>query len=243
MESSILYLLLLVASLASCCASFHEETLRGNISHLQNNREPNAGAALFPTIPFIPVIHIVIVYGLNSIQENLGWYVIIIYFLFQIIYMIYVILKLKTEYNELKAAITHSVIDLNQELLRVIKLYQSAVEELFPRLAKHLGTNLPITNTDWAAQSYEQRGTTSCGIKYFIHGYGVCLKDQNMEVDFDLGAEGQINGIDPYKLWRFLEDSNIETSFGSSAEIEVTIKKEVEKGSMVFSGYLLYYLS
>lgn len=132
---------------------------------------------------------------------------------------------------------------MNQELERIIGLYQSAVAELFPRLAKHLGTQLPITNNEWAIKPYAQRGTTRCGIQYFIHGYGVALKHQTTEIDFDLGAEGQINGIDPWKLWDFLESNKIKTSFSSSKEIENAVKAEVAQGNMVYSGYMLYYLS
>jgi len=131
---------------------------------------------------------------------------------------------------------------MNQELARIIKLYQEKVEELFPRLADHLGAQLPISNREWAAQSYEQRGKTDCGISYFIHGYGVAMKIDDVDVDFDLGAEGQINGIDPWKLWYFLEDSNIKTSFSSSKEVETEVKKEVAAGNMTYSGYMLYYL-
>lgn len=132
---------------------------------------------------------------------------------------------------------------MNQELLRVIELYQRAVEDLFPRLANHLGVSLPITNREWSYKSFEQRGETPCGITYFVHGYGVSLKKENIKVDFDLGSEGQINGIDPWKLWYHLEDSGIQTAFKSSNEIKDAIKHEVSEGNMVYSGYILYYLA
>lgn len=132
---------------------------------------------------------------------------------------------------------------MNQELLRIIGLYQKAVEEMFPRLAKHLGICLPITNREWSNKGFEQRGETPCGINYFIHGYGVSLKKGDINVDFDLGSEGQINGIDPWKLWYHIEDSGIQTSFKSSNEVKDAIKEEVDKGNMVFSGYMLYYLT
>ena len=101
MENSILYFLLLVASLALCCAGFYQEILRGNIGHLQNGREPNAGVALFPTIPFAQAMHFGIVYALNLVQESLGWYVIAVYFSFAILYLCYVTPKLKSQYNRL----------------------------------------------------------------------------------------------------------------------------------------------
>ena len=101
MESSILYFLLLVASFASCCASFYQERLHGNIGHLKNGREPNAGVALFPTIPFAQAMHFGIVYAFNLVQENLGWYVIAVYFSFVMLHVCYVTQKLKAEYNKL----------------------------------------------------------------------------------------------------------------------------------------------
>ncbi|HEY8942117.1 MAG TPA: hypothetical protein VIM59_18115 [Cellvibrio sp.] len=101
MESSILYFLLLVTSFALCCAGSYQEILRGNIVHLQNGREPNAGVALFPTIPFVQAMHFGIVYGLNLAQENLGWYVITVYFSLAILCLCYMISKLKAEYNKL----------------------------------------------------------------------------------------------------------------------------------------------
>ena len=61
------------------------------------------------------------------------------------------------------------------------------------------------------------------------------MKLDGVEVDFDLGAEGQINGVDPWKLWHFLEDSNIKTSFSSSKEVEAEVKKEVAAGNMTYS--------
>ncbi len=132
---------------------------------------------------------------------------------------------------------------MNQELARIIELYQLAVTKLFLPLVQHLGATLPMTNNEWARASYKQRGTTNCGIEYFIHGYGVALKHQSIEVDFDLGEQGQINGIDPWKLWSFLEDNKIKTSFSSSKEVEHAVKNEVAKGNMLYSGYMLYYLS
>jgi len=103
MENVLLYLLLLFVSLISCCVGFYEEALRGNIGHLENGREPNAGVAILPTIPVIPAVHFGIVYGLNSINENLGWYVIVGYFCFAAAYRLYIIPKLSREFNRLNA--------------------------------------------------------------------------------------------------------------------------------------------
>ena len=93
---------------------------------------------------------------------------------------------------------------MNNELKRIISLYQNSVADLFPRLVKRLGVQLPIRNIDWIGINEEQRGITKCGIEYHMHGYGVSMKHGHITVDFDLGDKGQINGIDPWKLWYYL---------------------------------------
>ena len=108
MENLLLYLLLLIVSLTSCFVGFHEEVLRGNIRHLENGREPNAGAALLPTIPVIPALHFGIVYGVNSLKENYGWYVMLGYFFIAASYRIYTIPKLSKEFKKLNAQKTQS---------------------------------------------------------------------------------------------------------------------------------------
>jgi hypothetical protein len=132
---------------------------------------------------------------------------------------------------------------MNEELSRLISLYQASVADLFPRLAKHLKVELPIRNIDWTAIDGEQRGETGCGITYFIHGYGVSMAHGNTKVDFDLGDKGQIDGIDPWKLWSYVEDSNIKTIFSSTKEVEREVKLAVKNGEMTYSGYMLYYLA
>ena len=131
---------------------------------------------------------------------------------------------------------------MNKELLKIISLYQSAIADLFPRLAKHLKIKLPISNIDWANMDTEQRGETPCGIQYFIHGYGVAMKNKNTAVDFDLGNNGQINGVDPFRLWEFINSSKNNTKYQSPKEIEKDIKQAVKNGDMIYSGYILYYL-
>jgi hypothetical protein len=52
------YLLAVLLGLIMCAESFASEVTRGNIDHLKNGREPNAGAALFPLIPFVPLLFV-----------------------------------------------------------------------------------------------------------------------------------------------------------------------------------------
>ena len=132
---------------------------------------------------------------------------------------------------------------MNEELRKLIVKYQESIEQLFPAVAAHLNVELPISNTDWTGIDSDQLGTTPCGIKYFIHGYGIAMSDGNIKVEFDLGDEGQINGFDAWRLGSFVADNNINTTLINGKDIERAIKKSETNGEVIFSGYINYYLT
>jgi hypothetical protein len=51
-----IYILAVILGFVACVMSFAFEITAGNICHLKHGRQPNAGAALFPTIPVIPLL-------------------------------------------------------------------------------------------------------------------------------------------------------------------------------------------
>ncbi len=53
-----IYLIAVALSLVSCGLSFACEIITGNMTHLRYGREPNAGVALFPTIPFVQFVFV-----------------------------------------------------------------------------------------------------------------------------------------------------------------------------------------
>jgi hypothetical protein len=131
---------------------------------------------------------------------------------------------------------------MNADLLNLIKKYQESVELLFPRVAKHLNVELPISNREWTGIEADQRGETSCGVRYFIHGYGIAMNDGKVKVDFDLGEKGQINGFDAWRLESFVEENNIETALSDGKLIEAAIKEAESNGEVIRSEYILCYL-
>jgi hypothetical protein len=132
---------------------------------------------------------------------------------------------------------------MNKELLNIIEKYQETIELLFPRVAEYLNVKLPITNIEWTGIEADQRGETPCGIRYFIHGYGIDMNDGNIKVDFDLGDKGQINGFDAWRLESFVKDNNIETELRDGKLIEAAIKEAESNGEVIYSDYILYYLN
>jgi len=76
---SMMYVGVLLLSLLSCWIGFALEITRGNVAHVQNDRPPNAGVALFPNIPLVPISYLVIVWLLNLVHVNVGFLVVTLY--------------------------------------------------------------------------------------------------------------------------------------------------------------------
>lgn len=131
---------------------------------------------------------------------------------------------------------------MNRELLEIIKQYQDAVANMFPKLVAHLGIKTLISNDALVSLGVDQVGKTPCGILYFIHGHGVKMNDGTTKVDFDLGGKGQIDGVDAWKLADFIKDNKIESSL-TGKRIENEIRVAVSAGDMECSDYPLYYLT
>ena len=130
---------------------------------------------------------------------------------------------------------------MDKALDELITQYIDTVAQVFPRVAEHLGIRVPITNAEWACLDVPQRGSTADGIEYFKHGYGVAISDGDYKIDVDLGENGEINGFDAWRLFKFAQDNEIQSPFGSIKEIESAIQEAVDSNELAYSGYLLYY--
>lgn len=126
-------------------------------------------------------------------------------------------------------------------LQRLIGDYQAVVARRFTQLRAELGFEAPKSNTDWACNGLEQKGRLSDGTQYFKHGYGCAINGTTDSVDFDFGANGEIDGFDASRLWGFAGASKKDYGFGSEKEIEAAIKKATAEGYLRYSGYMLYH--
>jgi hypothetical protein len=131
---------------------------------------------------------------------------------------------------------------MNDSLSELISAYTRAAADLFPRVANHLEVDLPVSNIEWACLGVPLVGQTNDGIKYRKHGYGVEMDDGTRRVDLDLGNEGQIDGFDAWRLFRFAENNRMSTKFRSHGDVEVALKKAVKSGEVVQFTDDLYYL-
>ena len=101
-----IYLVAFVLSLIFCIQSFAIEILNGNIGHLKNGRPPNAGAALFPAIPFIPVMALGATWLLQTFLPQAAWWIVLGAFVLYTIIWLRDFRKLQLEFRRLMAEAT-----------------------------------------------------------------------------------------------------------------------------------------
>lgn len=97
-----MYVLIIFMSLVACVMGFISEVTRCNIVHIKNGRKPEAGAAIFPTIPCVQILAVLLAWGLNRLHPFLGLYTVIA--LFVLLYVVWVLFypKAKREFDELE---------------------------------------------------------------------------------------------------------------------------------------------
>ena len=85
------------------------EALRGNITHLKNGREPNAGACILPTIPCVPLFFCLIAWGLDRFFEQHA--ILIMISVFAALYTLWTVgyMKLKSEFETLSEEANKSI--------------------------------------------------------------------------------------------------------------------------------------
>ena len=128
-------------------------------------------------------------------------------------------------------------------LKELISVYVETAKTLFPRVAAYVGVSPPISNIEWASLDIPQRGETDDGIRYFKHGYGVKMNDGSRRIDIDLGAAGEMDGFDAWRLFDFATQNKIDTPYSGYKDVEKAIETAVQEGELEFSGYILFYRS
>lgn len=130
---------------------------------------------------------------------------------------------------------------MDSGLARLIADYQASVRDAVT-LLKMSGIPLPASNTEWTGVDIPARGVLDGGVSYFKHGYGCAVRFTSRAVDFDFGANGEIDGFDSWRLVSYAGTRLPEYGFIDGVALSTCFKSEIEAGSLVFSGYILYYL-
>lgn len=75
-----MYALIIFISLVACVMGLISEITACNITHIKNGRKPEAGASIFPTVPIIPILTLLLAWGLNRGRPSLGFHAVLILF-------------------------------------------------------------------------------------------------------------------------------------------------------------------
>jgi len=131
---------------------------------------------------------------------------------------------------------------MNKHLANLISEYQASVR-VATSLMHESGIPLPASRNDWVATNIPRRGELNGAIPYFKHGYGCKVGLPTGAVDFDFGLNGEIDGFDAWRLAGFASSRLSEYGFSSEGALNEYFKAEAAAGSLVYSGYLLYYIA
>lgn len=97
-----IYLLAILFSLIVSFQCFASEITAGNIKHIKNGRQPNAGAALFPVTPLFQLLAVGAAWLLDTFMHRYAIWVLIGSFLTLSVFWTCSFIKLKTEFDRIK---------------------------------------------------------------------------------------------------------------------------------------------
>ncbi len=106
-----------------------------------------------------------------------------------------------------------------------------------------LGIRLPASHDEWALYQLPANLNLPSGTRIQKHGYGCRFKNERVYVDFDFGANGEIDGFDCWRLYDFSRGRlSSKYGFESEKELEEEFENACKANALKFSGYILWYL-
>ncbi|WP_377707742.1 DUF6896 domain-containing protein [Pseudomonas protegens] len=131
---------------------------------------------------------------------------------------------------------------MNPHLAHLVSDYQASIRTAV-ELMQQSAIPLPASNADWVGTDIPDQGELAGGIRYFKHGYGCAVHLPTATVSFDFGEQGEIDGVTLSRLAGFAENRLVEYGFTDEDELKHCFDNEVAAGSLVYSGYILYYVA
>jgi len=133
---------------------------------------------------------------------------------------------------------------MNENLRELISLFNQAQKKAVEILEEHFECPRPITTNDYVFRCVpiiRNRNYEAGGFKIRPHGYGMEIDVGGAIIDFDFGANGELNGFDDWRLFNFVEVNKLETSLNTEDKIEDAIESAMEAGEIMKSRGLNYY--
>jgi hypothetical protein len=130
---------------------------------------------------------------------------------------------------------------MNPQLDKLIGEFRAAQDFVVKALIEELDLPRPKSNLEWWSICV-QRGlteqTTINDIGFYGHGFGVEVTVGDIECDFDWGPNGEADGFDAWRLFRFSESE--EKKSISYELIGMWLEESHAEGELEFDGTLYY---
>lgn len=125
---------------------------------------------------------------------------------------------------------------MNQELSRIINLFNDAQKEAVYILENQFGCSRPTSDMDFIARckpAIQNQNYESGGYRIRPHGIGMEIDIHGVRIDFDFGENGEFNGFDSWRLFNFIKKNKIKTTISSEKEMKELLKNAISNGYIV----------
>lgn len=125
---------------------------------------------------------------------------------------------------------------MNQELERIIRLFNAAQERAIEVLEQEFGCHRPETSDDFIFRCVpviREANYVAGGYKIRPHGIGMAIKIDGTHIDFDFGANGEFNGFDSWRLFEFIQSNNIKSRISSEEKMIELVDLAISRGYII----------
>lgn len=133
---------------------------------------------------------------------------------------------------------------MNENLRELISLFNQAQLKAVKILEENFECPRPETTSDYVFRCVpliRNKNYEAGGFRIRPHGYGMEVNVGGSTIDFDFGANGELNGFDAWRLFNFVEANKLNTILNTEDKIEDSIERAMESGDIIKSQGLNYY--
>lgn len=128
---------------------------------------------------------------------------------------------------------------MDSRLLNLIKDYQNSVRNAVILMYRS-GVQMPYSASAWQRMDIPGTGVLESGAGYLKHGFGCAVELKSGKVDFDFGANGEIDGFDLWRLVQFANGIWNDYGFNSCGEVEELFDISKDNSEFFQDGNLYY---
>ena len=131
---------------------------------------------------------------------------------------------------------------MNATLDSLIARFRAAQDIAVRTLTESLSIPRPSSGLDWVHYCAEHglHKLNKLGdVGIYAHGYGIELKIADLTIDFDWGDNGEPDGFDGWRLWKFEDDNGDDAPF-SHSDVNAWLDEAYNQGELTKCGALYF---